>query len=68
MNTPFFMIYVEGERSPIFAHNTLKSAETEAQRLAELTNKKTYVLCSIKSYKLNKFIVTDLRDNKDLPF
>ena len=46
----FFMVYVEGEHTPAYKHNNLTSAETEAKRLAESLNKKSYVLCSIKSF------------------
>ena len=68
MNAPFFMVYVEGERNPAFTHSSLESAENEAKRLAELTNKTSFVLCSLKSFKLNKFIVDDCRPSDDLPF
>ena len=48
----------------------LTSAETEAKRLAESLNRKAYVLCSIKSFEINKFTVRDCRPapGDDLPF
>ena len=52
----FFMVYVEGEHTPAYKHSDLTSAETEAKRLAESLNRKAYVLCSIKSFEVNKFI------------
>lgn len=66
----FFMVYLEGERSPVYKHDSLTSAENEAKRLAELHNRKAYVLCSIKSFEVNKFMVKDCRPDcgDDLPF
>lgn len=67
---PFYMIYVEGERTPTYIHSNLESAETEAKRLAGTLEKRAYILMSIKSYELNKFKETVFqRDNEDhLPF
>ena len=66
---PFLMVYVEGEHTPTYKHNSLESAEKEAKRLAELTGRKAYVLCSIKSFEVNKFVVRDCRPiDEDLPF
>ncbi|WP_259295885.1 hypothetical protein [Bacteroides xylanisolvens] len=66
----FFMVYVEGEHTPAYKHSDLTSAETEAKRLAESLNRKAYVLCSIKSFEVNKFMVRDCRPTlgDDLPF
>ena len=66
----FSLIYVEGEHTPAYKHNDLTSAETEAKRLAESLNRKAYVLCSIKSFEINKFTVRDCRPapGDDLPF
>ena len=66
----FFMVYVEGEHPPAYKHSDLTSAETEAKRLAESLNRKSYVLCSIKSFEVNKFTVRDCRPalGDDLPF
>jgi len=69
MRNTFFMVYVQGERNPTYKHNDLVFAETEAKRLAKLTGKEATVLCSIKTFKLNEFEVTDNRpENDDLPF
>lgn len=65
---PFYMIYLEGERSPVYRHDTLQSAEIEAKRLTEIHNKKAYILVSLKSYHLQKFIETDCRPDDQLPF
>lgn len=46
---PFFMVYLENEKTPTFIHTTLDSAENEAKRLARIYKKKALVLCSIKS-------------------
>lgn len=40
----FFMVYVDGEKSPTMKHISKESAEKEAQRLADVMNKKTFVL------------------------
>lgn len=65
----FYMVYVVNENTPTFTHKDLASAEAEAKRLCKKTNKKTYVLCSIKSFEINEFNVTDCRpDMEGLPF
>ena len=67
----FFMVYMEGGRTPVCKHETIKSAEKEAKRLAEVHGAKTFILCTIKSYKINRFIEQDcLPDEIDinLPF
>lgn len=67
---PFFMVFVENERTPTFKHEILDQAETEARRLCGQTRKTTYVLASIKSFSIpDEFIVEDLRPIGDsLPF
>lgn len=55
------MVYVQEENTPTFRHATIEGAEAEAKRLAELSGKKAYVLCSIKSVELSKFAITDMR-------
>ena len=66
----FFMIYIQGERTPVFKHNDINSAEIEARRLSKEHKKKAYILCSIKSIEFNEFIVEDLRPKSEdeLPF
>lgn len=67
--SPFFMVFVEGENTPACKHKSIESAENEAKRLAETLNKKAYVLCSVKSFEVSKFIVKDCRPMIDeLPF
>jgi hypothetical protein len=68
VNQYFFMVYLENERTPTFRHATLQGAETEAKRLSKLHNKKAYVLCSLKSFQLSEFVVTDMRPDDFLPF
>ena len=46
----FFMVYVDGGRQPEFMHTDMNSAENEAKRLALITGRKSYVLCSLDSY------------------
>lgn len=69
-NAPgFFMVYIEGGRSPSHQHEYLSCAEEEAKRLALLTGKKAYVLASYKSY-----LIMNMEESKcvpnmdDLPF
>ncbi len=64
----FFMVYLEGERTPTYKHNSLPSAEAEAKRLVKEHGKKAFVLCTIKSFELNEFIVEDCRPDYELPF
>jgi hypothetical protein len=67
--SPFFMVFVEGENTPTYKHKSIESAENEAKRLAETLDKKAYVLCSVKSFEVSKFIVKDCRPMIDeLPF
>lgn len=65
---PFFMVYLENEKTPAFIHTTLDSAENEAKRLARTYKKKAFVLCSIKSFEINEFTISDCRPESDLPF
>lgn len=65
----FFMVYLENERTPIYKHSTLESAETEAKRLSKQYGKKAYVLCSLKSFEIVEFKVEDCRPDVDMvPF
>lgn len=65
----FYMVYVDGSSTPTKEHTTLASAELEAKRLSETLQKKAFVLCTIKSFQVNKFTVEDCRpDPYELPF
>ena len=65
----FFMVYLENERTPVYKHSNLESAETEAKRLSKAYGKKAFVLCSLKSFEIIDFKVEDCRpDSSDLPF
>ena len=69
MSNSFFMVFLEGGNTPSYQHQTLLSAQTEAQRLCKLHNKKAYVLCTLKSYEINEFLVKDCKPEiDDLPF
>jgi hypothetical protein len=65
MNQHFFMVYLENERTPTFKHKTLNEAEEEAKRLSKLFGKKAFVLCSLKSFEILEFKVTDCRPDDD---
>lgn len=67
-NQSFFMVYLENERTPTYRHSTLSGAENEAKRLAKEFGKKAFVLTTIKSFKVNEFVVEDCRPDDDLPF
>ena len=68
-NQHFFMVFLEGERTPTVRYSDISLAENEAKRLAKVYSKKSYVLCSIKSFEINEFTVKDCRpDTDDLPF
>lgn len=68
-NQSFYMVFVEGERTPTVRYSVPILAENEAKRLSKLTGKKAYVLCSIKSFEINEFTVKDCRPKvDDLPF
>ncbi len=68
----FFMVYLQGERTPAFQHTSLPSAENEAKRLAKEHKKKAYVLCSIKSFEVSEFqvenCIPETNTVDDLPF
>lgn len=70
MKNSFFMVFVEGQRSPAVTYTEIENAEREAKRLTELTGKKAFVLCSIKSFEMaERYKVNDCRpEGDDLPF
>jgi len=67
---PFFMVFVEGEKTPSYKHSELDLAEHEAKRLSDLTGKTAYVLCSLKAITAPiKYVIEDVRPPIDsLPF
>jgi hypothetical protein len=67
-NKHFFMVYLQDERTPAYKHDTLDSAEKEAKRLSKLYNKKSFVLCTLKSFEIVEFNETDCRPDTELPF
>lgn len=69
MKQTFYMVFLSGESTPTFRHETIESADIEAQRLARLHRKKAFVLCSLKSFEISEFKVEDCRPfTDDLPF
>ncbi len=40
----FYMVFIEGENTPTYKHETLQKAEIEAKRLVEKTGKKAFIL------------------------
>ena len=69
MTTPrgFYMIYVEGQESPKRRHLTFEDAQKEAERLARLTRRKTYILGTIECFEVNDIISTKCNVS-ELPF
>jgi hypothetical protein len=47
MKKTFFMVYVEGENTPVVKHDTQEKADQEAQRMANKYGKNAHVLESI---------------------
>ena len=66
---PFYMCWVEGERGPQLQHDTIEQAKAEAKRLAECSNKRTYVLAPIMKY-ITVTIASEqpIEDSDNLPF
>lgn len=67
---PFYMIYVEGAGSPTYKHETIESAQYEAKRLADTTEKKVYILCSVCSVERKQYDIVNLMPDAEpqLPF
>lgn len=63
----FYMIYVEGQDSPTRKHLTYQDAEKEAERLARMMHKKTYILGTIEYFEVNDIIRTKCNVG-ELPF
>lgn len=55
----FYMIYVEGQDSPTRKHITYADALKEAERLARMTHRKTYILGTIECLEVNDIIRTN---------
>ena len=57
--TRFYMIYVEGQNGPTRKHPTYQDAKKEAERLARLTRRKTYILGTIECLEINDIKTTN---------
>ena len=57
----FFMVFLEGERTPTYKHENIEKAEEEAKRLVKTYQKKAYILATISSFELSEFIKRDCR-------
>lgn len=64
----FWMLYAEGCESPKFKHCSLKSAQTEAERLAEKLNTEVYVLQAVEQVSMHKFDHITMMNPEDCPF
>lgn len=60
----FYMIYVEGQNSPTRQHLTYQDAKKEAERLARVMHKKTYILGTIECLEVNDIISTKCNVNE----
>ncbi|HOT99014.1 MAG TPA: hypothetical protein PKZ83_17975 [bacterium] len=60
---PFWMVYVRGNRIPVFEHKNREAAEREAQRIAIKEGKETFVLTPIGGYFPNPepIFITDCK-------
>lgn len=70
-NISFYMVFMEGERTPTYKHESLLSAETEARRLVKAHGGKAYILKAFKAIKpRDEFETVVLTDDEhdDLPF
>jgi len=65
---PFYMVFVDGGNSPSHKHENSYSANAEAERLAMLTRKRTYVLGTITSFSVQKVVQTECCVSETLPF
>lgn len=63
----FYMIYVDGQDSPTRKHTTYQDALKEAERLARMTHRKTYILGTIESLEVNDIVRTNCSVG-ELPF
>lgn len=64
----FYMVFLEGGNTPSYKHDSISSAIAEAKRLTELHGKKSYVLGTIKSFRLPEKIVEEKCTVEELPF
>ena len=65
--TRFYMIFVEGQNGPTRKHPTYQDAKKEAERLARLMRRKTYILGMIECFEVNDIIRTKCNVS-ELPF
>ena len=66
---PFYMCWVDGERGPQHQHDTLEKAKAEAKRLAECSNKNTFVLAPVMKYiTVTTVSEQPIEDGDMLPF
>lgn len=61
---PFYFVYVDGQKMPEFKHDNYESASKEAERLAEKTDKRVYIMQSIEVVELCKFKYTKIVENE----
>lgn len=67
-NIPFWLVWDPNGNAPTVKHETQKSAENEAERLARLNpNQCFYVLMPTCEIKRNDLIITRF-ENEDVPF
>lgn len=62
---PFYMVYVQGNRSPTVCHLSLFEARDEAQRLARKEKRETYVLKVVEGWQLDETPVKPLKIESD---
>lgn len=69
---PFYMVYVEGQSSPTYKHGTMESATEEADRLAKVMNKKSFVLAAVMEIRpeivTSAISIENMQKEEDYPF
>lgn len=65
---PFYMVYVDGGHGPTKMHDTMQEATEEADRLAKINNRRTYVLAACMLIEpeviTHGTMIIDMRQNK----
>lgn len=65
----FYMVFVEGEKTPAFKHDTIESAKNEAVRLCESLKKDVFILKSIKGIvRKSSFDIIEMKSKEEYNF
>jgi hypothetical protein len=65
----FWMVFVEGGGSPTHRHATRQQAEAEAERLAEKTGRRAFVLAAVSCCEVTRVRWSPVGEaEQDVPF